>query len=88
MDWTDFFPQNEGHGAETVVDLPDGSRLLGLHIHGVEGYPMLGVKVDMFGRPISVAREEAVFYVETQVPAQSNPRRQVDSDFRKGAVGE
>lgn len=75
VDPVDLVAQNDWKGPETVVDLPDGSQLIGLHIHGVDGYPMLGIKLDELRRPVSFATADAVFYVDTGVPAQSNPRR-------------
>ena len=81
MEWTDFLPQTtRNDGAEAVVDLSDGSRLLGLYIHGVEEYPMLWVKIDPFKRPVSMARQDAEFFVDTAVPVQSNPRRHADRE--------
>lgn len=74
VDPRDRQPANRGKGAETVAHLPDGSCLLGFYVAGVKGYPMLGIKVDEFGRPVSVARFEEV----AEMPAQSNPRRRRD----------
>ena len=71
VDPRDREPANHGEGADTVVYLEDGSRLLGLRILGVTGYPMLGIRVDADGRPVSVARDEVA---PMHAPAQSNPR--------------
>lgn len=57
---------------ETVVDLPDGTALLGLHIRGLEGLHMLGIRADAQGRPLSFASADSVLHVDT---LQSNPRR-------------
>lgn len=79
VDPIDLVAQNgvDWEGAETKVDLPDGSYLIGLHIRHVESYPMLGIRLDELARPISFARADAVFFVD--VPVQSNPRRVVDT---------
>ena len=60
---------------ETVVNLPDGSTLLGLHIRGLEGLHMLGIREDAQGRPISFASADSVLHVDI---GQSNPRRRAD----------
>ena len=60
---------------ETVVLLPDGTSLLGLHIRGLDGLHMLGIREDATGRPISFACADSVLHVDTW---QSNPRRIID----------
>lgn len=77
VDPLDLVAQNDGKGPDTEVTLPGRGSLIGLHIHGVEGYPMLGIRLDERARPLSFATADAVFYVDTNanVPAQMNPRR-------------
>ena len=74
VDPRDRRPANHGEGAEAESHLSDGSCLLGFYIVGVKGYPMLGIKVDEFGRPVSVARFEKV----AEMPVQGNTRRRRD----------
>lgn len=63
---------------ETVVLLPDGTSLIGLHIRGLEGLHMLGIREDELGRPLGFAPSDAVLHVDTSF--HSNPRRQGDGD--------
>lgn len=63
---------------ETVV-LLRGCSLVGLHIRGVVGEVMLGIREDEVGRPVSCAVTNA-FGVDTGWPAQSNPRRSMEGE--------
>lgn len=62
---------------ETVVLLPDGTSLIGLHIRGLEGLHMLGIREDAQGCPISFASADSVLHVDT---LHSNPRRHPEQD--------
>lgn len=72
IDPIDLVPQGD---PETVVLLPDGTSLIGLHIRGLEGLHMLGILRDAQERPISFASADSVLHVDT---LHSNPRRHVD----------
>lgn len=74
VEFIDRFPQGP---AETVVELPDGTKLRGFYIRGLEGLHMLGVHEDAYGREIAFAREDGVLHVDTM---HSNPRRSDESD--------
>lgn len=64
---------------ETVVLLPSGGSLLGLHICGLpDGVPrMLGIREDELGRPVSFATAEEW---PLDITPQSNPRRVDDRE--------
>lgn len=62
LDPIDRIPQGE---PETIVELPDGTRLLGYYIRGLEGLHMLGVHEDAQGREIAFASEDGVLHVDT-----------------------
>ena len=64
----DARPQGE---PDTVILLPHGS-LVGLHIRGVAGGIVLGIREDAEGQPISCAE---VTRVQMETALQSNPRR-------------
>lgn len=66
----DVCPQGD---PETVVILPSGS-ILGLHILGVTGTVMLGIREDRDGCPVSCA-VTTEFCIDTGVPAQRNHNR-------------
>lgn len=73
----DLQPQGD---PETAVFL-SGSTLVGLHIKGLEGHLMLGVREDAHGQPVSCAiTNEVQIDAFTRVPAQSNPRRHMDTN--------
>ena len=81
-DATDLVPQGD---PETVVFLPGGPSLVGLCVKGLWiGPVMLGIREDAEGRPLSCAVTSDIELCIT--PSQSNPRRVVDSDIRKGVV--
>jgi hypothetical protein len=72
----DLFPQGD---PETIVYLPEGESIVGLSIRGLEGSLMLGIKEDECGRPVSCAVTNEL-YIDTSVPAQSNPRRRIEGE--------
>lgn len=73
--WVDPKDQRAQGDPETVVRLPTGDTLVGLHILGVDGYPMLGIREDREGFPVAFAAAD-VDVIDAAV--QSNPRRRVD----------
>lgn len=76
VDPRDLVAQNDGHGPETVVLLPTGS-LVGLHVRGVPGHVILGIREDREGRPVSCAVVNEM-HIDTSQPLISNPRRVPD----------
>lgn len=66
----DRVPQGD---PDTVVLLPHGS-LLGLHIMGLPGHVMLGIREDAEGQPVSCAVTNEL-HIDTSRVWQSNPRR-------------
>lgn len=75
-DARDLVPQGD---PETAVFL-HGSSIVGLHIRGVEGHVILGIREDAAGHPLTCAITcEIQIDTITRVPAQSNPRRVDDS---------
>ena len=71
----DLRPQGD---PETAVFLST-STLVGLHIKGLEDHPMLGIREDGDGRPVSCAITSELM-VDTFTRVQSNPRRHVTYD--------
>jgi hypothetical protein len=53
----DLVPQGD---PETVVTLPDGGCIVGLHIKGVLFGSLLGIREDELGRPVSCSIGMAV----------------------------
>lgn len=83
VDPRDLVAQGE---PETVVLLPNGEVLIGLHIRGVKGgHAMLGIREDEFRRPVSCSVTNEL-YIDTtaskmRMDLLSNPRRVVgDTD--------
>ena len=61
---------------ETVVYLPHGGQLLGLHIRAAGAWPaMLGIRLNPQGEPVSCAIAESLYLAVPSEPPQSNPRR-------------
>ena len=58
---------------ETIVELPDGSRLLGMVIHGLGQPFMLGIREHAHGYPVSCA--VVVVIVIDPLPVQRNHNR-------------
>ena len=79
VDPLDRVAQNDGKGPEVEDVLPNGETLIGLHIRGVAGHVILGIRLDRHSRPESCAVTNA-FGVETGWSAQSNPRRYAADD--------
>lgn len=74
-DMRDLMPVGD---PETVVFLPCGETLVGLHVRGLtEGDLMLGIKCDELGRPEGCAI--GMDLIVDVVPVQSNPKRTWDS---------
>lgn len=80
IDPIDQLPQGD---PETVVSLPNGETLISLMIRDVDEYPMLPIRLDVLGRPVSVAREGLTIEfdnITSDVPLHSNPKRVIDNE--------
>ena len=73
-DITDLF----GQGIPERVRLSDGDSLIGLSIRGLEKNVMLGIKEDVFGRPVSCVVTDAL--PTDHLIHHSNPRRSLERD--------
>lgn len=71
---TELRPQGD---PETVVFLPKGGSIVGLHIRGLPEHVMLGIREDPHGHPLSCAVTNEI---EIDTNLHSNPRRQADDD--------
>lgn len=63
---------------ETIVFLPQGETLVGLHIVGLDvGDRMIGIRCDELGRPETCVLGSDL---AVDVTVQSNPRRRADGE--------
>lgn len=69
---------------DTIIYFPDGTQMVGLVIREV-GMELLCIRTDRDGHPEAVVLTHPACIAW---PGQSNPRRHVDSDLKKGWVGE